>query len=253
MMRIVGVLALSLVLLCGSTSAWAGKQKTGKEEGNVYSDALYGFTFEKNDNWKFKIKKEKPEKPENYRFTIQKVVYQLPPERRFSRETWNVAYGGFFVDTTSLDLDGFKTLLIEENRKHKQKGKFTKFAEIVRDGAFAAEKRITFGNLAPGYQLTYKQEFDLQIKDVRGNYDIVTDFLMGDIYFTVNGGKVYIFFFTSERSEYRLCLQDIGKMLPSITFPGQEDEKKPSTAADTDSTKAESEPDEEDTDKGDGE
>jgi len=238
------------MLLCGSTIAWADKGKTGEEDGNVYADALYGFTFKKNDNWKFKIKKENPKKPEKYRFTMQKVVYQLPPERRFSRETWNVAYGGFFIDTTSLDLDGFKTLLIEENRKHKQKSAITKFAEIIRDGVFASEKRITFGNLAPGYLLTFKQEYDLQIKDVRDNYDIVTDHLMGDVYFTVYGGKVYLFFFTSERSEYRLCLEDIDEMLASITFPGQEDKKKPSPAGETDSTKTKSEPSEEDTNNG---
>jgi hypothetical protein len=239
MWRKIGLIAISAALICSSSAARADKQKTGTEDGNLYTDALYGFTFEKNDNWKFNIKDEKPEKPEKFRFRIQEANYQLPPERRFSRETWNVAYGGFFVDTTSLDLDQFKELLVTENRKNKQKNAFTKFAEIVRNGMFVAERRFKFGNLGLGYQLTFKQEYDAQIKDVRGNYDIITDHLMGDVYFTIDAGHVYIFFFTAERAEYRLCKDEIEKMLDTLHFPGRDEETKTTPADTADTTQAE--------------
>lgn len=228
-------IVLLTALLMVPSMSWAKKAKTGEEDGNVFTDAIYGFTFEKNDTWKFKIDKEDPKKPRKYRFQLQKAVYQVPPDRQFSRNTWTAAYGGFFIDTTSLDLEQFKTLLIQENRKHKQKKSITKFAEIIRNGLFGGEKRITLGNLGPGLQLTFKEEYDVEIKDARGNYNIVTDFLMGDAYFTVTGGKVYLFFFTAERPDYRPFKLEIERMLESVAFPGKGN-KEPSEADLPDST-----------------
>jgi|GEM_PF-3559385 len=230
MRRKSATVTLLAAILLTSTAAWAGKVKTGKADANVFTDARYGFTFEKNDNWKFKIPKEKPDRPSVYRFELQKSIYQLPHERRFAAETWTIAYGGFFIDTTSLNLEQFKSLLIKENRKHKQKKQLAEVAEIIRDGTCVGEKRYTLGNLGVGCQLTYKEEYDAQIKDYRGVYNIITDHLMGDLYFTVDAGKVSGFFFTAERTDYRICKAEIERMLATLKFPGREKKDSPAAA-----------------------
>ena len=40
MWKKIGILTLSATLLFASAAAWAGKQKTGTEEGILYTDAL---------------------------------------------------------------------------------------------------------------------------------------------------------------------------------------------------------------------
>ncbi|MFC1476221.1 hypothetical protein ACFLQW_04395, partial [Candidatus Zixiibacteriota bacterium] len=65
----------------------------------------------------------------------------------------------------------------------------------------------------------------VQIRDVKDDYDVVTDYLIGDLYFTVYGGKIYGLFFTAERAEYRLCQIEIENMLATVKFPGQEKAK----------------------------
>ena len=226
------------ILLLASSACWAKKTKTAETDGNLLTDNRYAYTFEKNDNWKFKTNKEKPDKPQFYRFEIQKKSVQMPIERRFSPETWTNAYGGFFVDTTSLNLEQFKALLIGDNPEHKQKKNIVKKAEIIATGEWVGEKHHKFGNLGPGYQLTFKEEYDVQVRDVKDNYNVITDYLMGDVYFAVDAGKVYGFFFTGERAEYRLCKIEIEQMLALLKFPGKDKPKQP-PAPQNDSTTAE--------------
>jgi len=259
MSRKLAVFAVLATLLIGAGGTWAKKIKTGQVKENVFTDTRYGFTFEKNDAWKFKTPKEKPDEPQLFRFELQKTSFQLPKERQFAPESWTAAYGGFFIDTTSLNLEQFKTLLTTENRKHKQKKKLAKYAEIIRDGIFVAEKRYTLGNLGEGHRLTFKEEYDAQIVDIKGDYNIITDFLMGEVYFTVKAGKVYGFFFTVERAEYRIVKSEIERMLTTLKFPDREKNKplptnpkdstgttqtvEPSAAAAEDSTSAKDKPD----------
>lgn len=233
------LIMLLAVLFLASSACGAKKAKTAECEGNVLTDNRYAFTFEKNDNWKFKTNKENPEKPEFFRFEIQKTNSQLPLERKFSPESWNIAYGGFFVDTTSLDLDQFKLLLAKQNRKNKQIKSIAKKAEIILTGEVVEERQLKFGNLGPGCDLTFKEEYDVQIRDVKDDYNIITDYLISDVYFAVHGGKVYGFFFTAERAEYRLCKIELEKMLAGLKFPKREKaDNTPASESDSTDTKA---------------
>lgn len=219
------ILAVLVLLLCGTTPALAKKTKTGEVDKNLYTDARYGFTIEKNDNWKFQIHKEKPDKPALFRFNMAKAIYQLPTRRQFSRGTWNVAFGGFFVDTTSLTIEQFKNLLVQEtkeNKKNKQRKEILNVAEIMYLGKFGTERRFIFPKLPRGYRLTYKQDLDIEITDARGGLSVLSEHLMGETYFTIDAGLVYLFFFFSERVEYRICKQDIERMLATLTFPEKE-------------------------------
>lgn len=217
-----------------SLTAHAGKIKTGTEDGNVFTDARHGFTFQKNENWKFKFFDENPARPEGFRFRLQKAIYQVPAERQFARDTWTPAYGGFYIDTTSMDLEQFKTLLVTLDRKNKLRETVAKQAEIIREGLVADTKRTNvLGKLGSGYQITFKQEYAAQTKDVRGNYNVITDHLMGDLYLTIAAGKVYMFFFTAERAEYRLVKEEIERMLGSLDFPAKDKPASPSPAADS--------------------
>ena len=227
------------LVLAWAFAANAGKVKTGAESGNVFTDARYEFTFEKSENWKFKIFDEDPKRPAGYRFRLQKAVYQVPAERQFARDTWTPACGGVFIDTTSMDLEQFKTMLATPDRKNKLRETIGRQAEIIRDGLVGDIKRTdALKKLGPAYQLTFKQEYSAQIKDVRGNYNIITDHLMGDMYVTINAGKAYVFFFTAERAEYRLAREEFERMLASLSFPGKEKSAAPGSGTDSTAQKA---------------
>lgn len=217
------MLAIVLALACVfavKSNALAEKVETAKIVDNLLTDNMYGYTFEKNDNWKFKTNKDNPQKPEFFRFEIQKKNSQIPLERKYTPETWNAAYGGFFVDTTSLTLKQISALFIEKSNSHRLLKNIGKKTELIADGEFAEEKDRILGKIGPGCALTFKLEYDVQIRDVKDEYNVITDYLIGDVYLTVYGGKIFGFLFVAERSEYGVCKVELEKMIDTITLPG---------------------------------
>lgn len=213
------ILSLALVIAVVSNSQ-AEKAKTADATDNLLTDNVYGYTFEKNDNWKFKTNNENSKNPEFFRFEIQKKNSQIPLERKFSPETWNTAYGSFFVDTTSLTLKQMSALFQEKNNKQRLIKNIGKKTDLINSGEFAEEKDRTFGKIGLGCVLTFKEAYDVQIRDVKDDYNIITDYLIGDVYFTIYGGKIFGFFFVAERAEYGVCKLELEKMIDTIALPG---------------------------------
>jgi len=207
-----------VVIVAAATISWAEKTKTANVVDNSLTDNQYGFVFEKNDNWKFQTADENPKKPEFFRFEIQKKNSQIPLERKYSPETWNPAYGAFFVDTTSLTLKQIKAMFTEKNAKYQPIKNIAKKTELIKQGLFVEEKDHAFGKLGMGCQLTFKEEYDVQIRDVKDDYDVITDYLIGDMYLTVCADKIFGFLFVAERAEYGVCRTEIEKMLETIAF-----------------------------------
>jgi len=210
---------ITVLCLCVVQNAYAKKVKTGVDTDNLYADSRYGVTFEKNDSWKFKIKKEKEDKPEMIRTVLNKLVYKIPDERKFSPENWTAPYGGLLIDTTSLSLEQFKGILINTESKNKQRRAIAKIAEILNRGEFIGERRLQVGNLGLGCALTFKEEYKVQTRDFRDNYNVISDHVMGELYLTIQDNKFYVLFFTAERTEYRLAKEEIEKMLTTLKFP----------------------------------
>ncbi len=233
-MRKSGIIwSLVLVLLLGSTALAAKKVKTGVVEGNTYTDSRYGFTITKNDNWKFKVEKEKPDEPKRVRVKLQKANYQLPMERKFDPSSWTVAYGGFWIDTTSRTTKEFAAMITDIDYKDKQKKELIKFADLINEGELGTEGKIEFGNLGPGFRLVYKQEYVAEITNLKRETDLVNDYLMGEVYGAVHAGHIYLLFFNAERADYRLCKREIETMLASVYFPAMDKKKKTATPADS--------------------
>jgi len=225
----ISILALVVILL-GCTTVHAGKVRTGKAKGNTFIDSRYGFTFQKNDDWGFRIPKEKSNEPAECRFELYKQSVKLLKRRivkRFRRgrvihsEPLDVftslsIKGGFFVDTTSLDINGFKWLLIKENRKHKQKLALAELAGFIRHNDCVEQRLIRLGNLGFGYRLSFRSAYSVNSAFSGRN---------GEVYFTVNAGKVYLFFFTfRDPYYYNTCRREIERMLGTLTFPGKQQE-----------------------------
>ncbi len=213
------VLLIGLSILClGLATGAVAKERTADVEGEVLTDKVYGYTFTKNENWKFDIPKEKPEEPKFLRFEMAKAVFQIPADRAFSPETWTVTYGGFFVDTTSLTLKEFRDTVIRSEDKHKQRKMIAKRFDLMRNGELNEVLDVQFGAFGPAYCMTYSEEYDVQILDRAENYNVITDRLIGDLYFTVHGGHVYGLYFFSERADYRLCRTEVQRMIDSIAL-----------------------------------
>ncbi len=227
MIRLRVLLLVGAVVCLGIATGAIAKEKTAEVDGEVLTDKIYEYTFTKNENWKFKVLKEEPEEPRFLRFEFTKAAYQMPPKRAFSPETWTVTFGGFFVDTTSLTAQQFADEVVQGEWNEDQRKAIAKKFDLLRDGELNEVLDVQIGALGMGLCMTYSEEYDVQIRDRLGDYDVITDRLIGDLYFTVFGGRVYGLYFVSERADYRLCRTDIRRMIDSISFVKEE------TAADS--------------------
>ena len=192
-------LLVAVILL----SSCAAVVKTGITKGNLYTDSRHQLSFEKNDNWHFNIPPEGKSELSPCRFSLYRtehghkqikrrivggerdpVTGHFRPYRQPGPVETNVlsAVAHFYIDRTELDMEAYRDSL------------------MAHQEGYEKAKNIAIGELGNGCHL---------IRTIKP---------YGDVYFTINNGRVYsIEFYAWELNYYRRCKLELEKMLASIT------------------------------------
>jgi len=160
-------------------SACAPVLNTGTTKKNTYRDARHGFIFTKADNWRYSIPWEKKTESAVRRFSIYVPQTQYSSGRMF---VGSLAKANFVVDTTQMNLKQVNDELLKKYQDFKFAGRFL------------------LGELGDGYHLTQERNG------------------LGDAYFTVKDGKLYLIDFVSLKGQYMKFRLQLEKMLTTITF-----------------------------------
>ena len=212
-------------------AAAADKQPVGVIAGDVFTDQLHGYRFEKTENWKFgKIEKEKAGDPRHLRMTATQANYIIPENRKFSQENFNAPEIGIWVDTSSLSVDQFAEELKSRKSKLKARKDIDERFRIMAQGNFEEQLKIQLDGV-DGRGLRFSFKYQAQIRNAAlDTYNLIDEVRLGDIYFVKYSGKMIVIFFSSERPTYRLAKEDLETMLTKIKI-------KPVQASDTTGTK----------------
>jgi len=203
-----------LALVCATVAVTADSQQTGVVTGNEFADQLYGYRFEKLENWKFgKIDKEKPGEPRRVRFTLVQTNFAIPENRKSSQENFNPPQIGLWVDTSSLTVEQFAEELKSRKSKLKARKNISEAFRILSQGNFEKQLKIQLDGI-DGVSLQFTYNYQAQIHNAANDtYDLVDEVRLGDIYFVRYSGKMIVFFFSCERPFYRLVKEEIQEML----------------------------------------
>lgn len=215
-----------LVVTCATLAVAADSKPTGVVTENLFTDQLYGFRFEKLENWKFgKIEKDKPGEPKRVRFTATQANYAIPQNRKSSQENFSPPMIGLWVDTSSLTADQFAQELQSRKSKLKARKILSEEFRLLALGEFQEQMKIQFDGIE-GIRLQYNYKYQAQIHNVATDaYDVIDAVRLGDIFFVKYDGKMVVLFFTCEGPSYRPVLDEIQKMIPTMKLkPEKADE-----------------------------
>lgn len=220
-----------LLVIAGTLPALAAdKQPTGAVTGDIFVDQLYGFQFEKLENWKFsKVDKEKPEEPKHIRFTAAQTNFVIPENRKFSQENFNPPEIGIWVDTSSLTVEQFAEELKSRKSKLKARKDLSNAFRFLSQGEFQEQIKIQLDGI-DGINLTYNYKYQAQIRNAANDtYRLVDEVRLGDLYFVKYAGNMIVFFYSCERPTYRQVKEEVEGMILKMKI-------KPVKAADSTGT-----------------
>lgn len=228
--RMVTVVASALTVMTATLVRAGDAQPTGTVTGNLFVDQLYGYRFEKGDNWKFgKIEKEKPADRKRLRFSATQMNYTIPDNRRSNQENYTPPQIGLWVDTTSLSVEEFAAGLKSPKSKLKAYKDLSENFRLLTRGDFEKELRIQLDGIN-GYLLRFTYKYQVQIYN-RANdpTDLVDESRLGDLYLVKDGHDIVVFFYTCERPSYLLVKEEVETALLKLKL-------KPETTGDSTST-----------------
>ena len=207
------------VLLAAAVVFAAGKQETGRVNGNQFIDRSYGFSFQKYDSWKYaKIAQEDPAKPLRIRFTLTQNNYFIPADRRPNQESFTPPGLGLWVDTTSLSVEAFAAQVVDTKSKMKWRRTLGQAEPIIDKGNPLETGKIQIGG-QDGVRQLYRMEYEAQLYDrTKDRYNVINDALIGDLFITKYGGRAYVFFFRCERTSYPAIKDEVKNMILTMNF-----------------------------------
>jgi len=209
-----------LVAACPmAVSHAAGKQVAGRVDGNKFVDQLYGFSFEKYDNWTFgKVQQEDPAKPARVRFTLMQQNYEIPADRQSTQESFTPPGLGLWVDTTSLSAESLAAEISNIKSKAKWRKDLAQAASFIDRGTLMDRGPIQI-NGSDGIRQQYRINYEAQVYNrVTDKTSVITDALIGDLYVVTNHGRVYAFFFRAERVAYPTLKDQVKGMILTMDF-----------------------------------
>jgi hypothetical protein len=220
MMRLrIVFLAMTLTLALVGGAVAGKKQKVGTVKENLYTDNLYGFTFQAFDNWKFAgIDKEDTTKPKQRRFVLVQKNYHIPTRRGGNQENYTPPTLGLWVDTSSLPIDTFAVEIADRKTKLKARKLLAKDFPLLRKGNFEQQGAIQIGG-ANGIIQKYRMEYEAQLYNrATDYYSVIEELLLGDLYIVEKDGRMFVFYFRAERENYPIVNEEVKKMILSMDF-----------------------------------
>jgi len=211
---------LSALLIAGIaiTTNAGEKRSTGEAEGNLFRDAS-GFVIQKYDNWKFgKIDKEDPAKPRLIRCLITQMSVTYPTDYLGNEDKFNTPSIAIFVDTCAMPLEAYAADLIDRKSKRPGRKEVTKDYPIITAGSFVEQGPTTLDG-QKAIAMHFRQNYEVQLYNrVKDQYKLKEDALIGDLYLTKRGDRVYLIGFTCEREIYRTVNEEAKTIIMSVDF-----------------------------------
>ncbi len=222
-MRKLLLLCMIAIITVPSVFAARKKDKAGSVADYVYTDKKFNFSLTLNNEWKYKIKKNKSD----FRFVLTKVDYAIPPEYSSAPDYTKIPRMVVYVVESKLAPKAFVDSLISPTYKSKAKKEVLKECEILnmrKSTGFVPEKLVSrkSKNLklegGTGYywtgQVKYTNEVSVSAsslggKRVKGSYG-------GAIAVVKNGDKLILFHVISEWNYFQSIFDDAMKIIKSI-------------------------------------
>jgi len=200
----------------------AEKQATGIVTGNEFADQLYGYRFERLENWKFgKIDKDKPGEPRRLRFTATQTNFLIPENRKTNQENFNPPQIGLWVDTTSLTLEQFAEELKSRKSKLKARKSLGEDFRFLSQGNFEEQMRIQLDGI-DGFCLRFTYKYQAQIHNRSTDlYNLIDEVRLGDLYLVKHENRVVVFFYMAERPGYSPVKEEVEQMLSTLKIKPQ--------------------------------
>ncbi len=209
---------LSIALLV-SVAVAGEKRPTGTVAGNFYRDALYGFTIEKYDNWKFgRIDDEEAGKPRGTRFVLTQKSVNVPTDYLDNEEKFTMPTIGVYVDTSAMPLEAYAAEMADRKSKRAARKDLAKAFPILTKGQFVEQGPFTIDG-QKGLAMHFRQDYEVQLYNrVKDEYKLKEDALLGDLYLAKRGDLVYLLHFICEREIYRTVNEEAKAIIMSVDF-----------------------------------
>lgn len=212
------IVTLALLVAISSASAGRKKEKTGKVENGVYTDAEYGFTIKAGDNWNAKTF----DAESNFRVSFAQKKFDIPPDYISAPDYTKVPRLVMWIDTSSMTAFPFVDSLISNSYKSKQKSEILKEFDLLNERDLLAKGRKPFslgedkGVIWEGRAAYSKQ---IQTSASGTATRLVKLAYYGSIIAVKHGDMIVAFQLESEETFYDTIFKDVQEILASLTWP----------------------------------
>lgn len=202
------------------TAVWADKSnKTGVVDKNIFTDSKYNYQFTIPANWKAKPEKE----PSPIRAVLQKTKIERYGSASYNQTQVNIPSMFVCVETTSLEVDSFCKIILENPQKlpnseiYLYKLEFLISSEVVDRGKIQVD-----GHTAQKIYL--KKRYFKPVRDPRAGYGepdnatLVEDFLLGFWVVFKKENNVIFLHCSGDREIFRINEEDWHRLLDSWIF-----------------------------------
>jgi len=219
-----------LILVLAVNIAGARKRsRAGKIDDGIYTDAKYNFSFSINGNWDTSIKKgNKP-----VRITLVKKEYDIPMHFQHVPSYTMIPKITIYADTTSLGLKQFvDSLLADKYKSPQKKAILNEFKLLYGDFTLKKNSKKIIGDLV-GHKISGEQKYTIRVSSsgaggdemsgTFGDYDVVSDFYAGSVFFAKNGNMIVMMHFICEARYFETLDLEFEKIIKTFKFGGSKD------------------------------
>jgi hypothetical protein len=214
------IFTFAVAMLVAVTTADAGRkrEKSGKVEGQTFTDAAHGFALTAGGNWNIKTM----DADANFRVSFTQKKFEVPPDYLSAPDYTKVPRMIVWIDTTKMGAFAFLDSLVSSTYKSKQKSEVLKEFEILTEPKVLPKGRqpITVGSdkgVRWDGRAEYMKEVQTSASDVSGRR--VKSAYMGSIYALKHGDKMLVFHLIGEEKFYDNIQRDALAIINSLTWP----------------------------------
>ena len=218
------LISFIILLLAVNIAGARKKSKAGSIKEGTYTDSKFNFSFNINDTWKTSIKKGK--KP--VRITLIKKEYDIPMHFQNAWTYTTIPKITVYADTSSLGLKQFVDSLLADKYKSRQKKSIlSEFKLLLGDFDLKKNSKKTVGDIV-GHKISGEQKYTLRISSAGsggdemsgsfGDYDVVSEFYGGSIFFAKQGSTIVMMHFICEDRYFETLDSDFDKIIETFKF-----------------------------------
>jgi len=202
------------------TAVWADKSnKTGVIEKNIFTDGKYNYQFTIPSNWKAKTEKE----PSPIRVVLQKTKIERYGSAYFNQTQANIPTLFVCVESTSLEVDSFCKLIVENPQKLPNSAIYLYRLEFFTTSEVVDRGKMQVDGL-PAQKIYLRKRYFKLVQDPRAGYGepdnttLVEDFLLGLVVVFKKEDKVFFIHCSGDREIFRVNEEEWTRLLSSWKF-----------------------------------